>query len=76
MVLLESPTNPMLKIADIKAIVNLVRQGAPVSLLRFAVVIGYEGGRDRTAGRIGRQVQERRQVGRSTVERRRSAITR
>jgi hypothetical protein len=62
MVLLESPTNPMLKIADIKTIVDLVRQGAPVSLLRFAVVIGYEGGRDCTAGRIGRQVQERRQV--------------
>ena len=30
MVLLESPTNPMLKIADIAAIVSIVRAGAPV----------------------------------------------
>lgn len=33
MVLLESPTNPMLKIADIQGIVDLVRKGAPEALI-------------------------------------------
>ncbi|CED82307.1 mevalonate kinase [Phaffia rhodozyma] len=33
MVLLESPTNPMLKIADIRAIVEVVRSGAPDALI-------------------------------------------
>ena len=33
MVLLESPTNPMLKIADIAAVVAVVRAGAPDALI-------------------------------------------
>ena len=39
MVLLESPTNPMLKIADIAAVVAVVRAGAPVRrALLFATI--------------------------------------